>query len=59
MDYAIPTITQYNECLLCGKQTILICCQCRVASYCGKDCQRKDWISHKVICQSPPIKSRL
>lgn len=31
----------------------LLCCgRCKRVKYCGRECQRSDWISHKVICAS-------
>lgn len=29
----------------------LLCCgKCKRVKYCGRECQRSDWVSHKVIC---------
>ncbi|EGF98429.1 uncharacterized protein MELLADRAFT_69335 [Melampsora larici-populina 98AG31] len=28
------------------------CTKCRVVSYCGENCQRLDWVSHKAECQA-------
>ncbi len=29
------------------------CSNCQIAIYCGKDCQKKDWSTHKVVCKTP------
>ena len=26
------------------------CARCLIAAYCGKQCQRKDWKSHRIVC---------
>ena len=32
----------------------LFCSQCRATSYCSKECQKRDWKSHKPLCQRVP-----
>lgn len=39
-------------CALCGRRTSSRCSQCQSVSYCGKECQRADWPSHKHTCRS-------
>ncbi|XP_041358364.1 uncharacterized protein LOC121375159 [Gigantopelta aegis] len=36
------------------------CVQCHNAVYCSRDCQRKDWPTHKITCSKPvlPIDSK-
>ncbi|KAK5732565.1 hypothetical protein LTR17_010380 [Elasticomyces elasticus] len=47
-------------CGVCGSTNassgsqLLKCGRCRCVSYCSKDCQRKDWKLHKVLCKIPP-----
>lgn len=31
-------------------QKVLICSKCKVAQYCGKTCQKRDWSIHKIFC---------
>jgi hypothetical protein len=45
-----------DECWNCGKSnqitTLQQCSRCKVAKYCGKQCQKEDWKSgHKNDCQ--------
>ncbi|OCH86730.1 hypothetical protein OBBRIDRAFT_796890 [Obba rivulosa] len=39
-------------CVLCGAKTTSRCAQCQSVSYCGPECQRADWPSHKQACRS-------
>ena len=34
------------------KKSLLKCSGCNIYYYCSIDCQRKDWIKHKIICKS-------
>ena len=34
-----------------GNQTLLLCMACKHAYYCSKECQTKDWKSHKPKCK--------
>jgi len=34
----------------CFKSNLLRCSQCKIVLYCGKDCQRTAWCSHKKRC---------
>lgn len=43
-------------CPVCGKAETASarfadCSKCRVARYCSKECQRKDWVVHKLVCK--------
>jgi hypothetical protein len=44
-----------NKCNYCGKTDAKYKCICTVR-YCGKDCQHKDFINHKSICDKDKIK---
>lgn len=52
-----------NECKACsaivGKDggRLLICAKCRTTKYCGKECQKKHWKKHKMVCKAPPSAS--
>ncbi|KAF8885085.1 hypothetical protein CPB84DRAFT_1788684 [Gymnopilus junonius] len=39
-------------CEVCGKKTGSRCLQCLSVLYCGKECQRADWPTHKQACKS-------
>ena len=47
-----PSVTQLMMCRFCSqhKQTCKKC-DCKSASYCSKECQKKDWSNHKEICK--------
>ncbi|OQD63019.1 hypothetical protein PENPOL_c010G01225 [Penicillium polonicum] len=55
---------QEPSCFKCGKieedigRKPLQCKKCKVATYCGKDCQRDQWREHRVSCV-PPGHSRV
>ena len=41
-------------CQTCGKEgeDFMCCSRCKVAAYCSKDCQVKEWPEHKKVCGS-------
>ncbi|XP_061931922.1 zinc finger MYND domain-containing protein 10 isoform X2 [Apis cerana] len=39
-----------KECFLCHEEAKKRCSKCKEAWYCGRECQIKDWIKHKNIC---------
>ncbi len=39
----------YTECI-CGCPSFATCSRCKLSSYCGRECQIKDWIFHKQNC---------
>jgi hypothetical protein len=49
--------TESRFCNLCGSKA-KFACPCNMARYCSKECQRKDWKSHKTICGTQPITGR-
>jgi hypothetical protein len=36
---------------VCGKTAISVCAKCHFATYCGVECQKKDWPTHKKVCK--------
>lgn len=40
-----------RPCVVCGSVAKLCCSACRLYSYCGALCQRKDWSQHKDVCK--------
>ncbi|KAJ6464356.1 hypothetical protein C8R45DRAFT_1023805 [Mycena sanguinolenta] len=38
----------------CGKYAGMKCSACKSVRYCGKECQKKDWKSHKNVCITRP-----
>ena len=39
-----------TSCILCDKSNARLCKQCKSTSYCSKECQQKDWPTHKLLC---------
>ncbi|KAJ7478920.1 hypothetical protein FB451DRAFT_171994 [Mycena latifolia] len=37
---------------ICAKPAANRCAGCQTVSYCSKECQRRDWKTHKIKCQS-------
>lgn len=43
--------TMFSICVVCSKGITNICCTyCNVIRYCDVECQKKDWIPHKRVC---------
>ena len=41
-----------NACASCGtSKKLKTCSSCGNVSYCSKDCQKQDWVSHKEVCR--------
>lgn len=57
LDAAKPDKSIRYECLNCGKNPVADgvslkrCARCKQVSYCGGECQKADWKSHKVFCK--------
>ncbi|KAK6503458.1 hypothetical protein TWF481_008474 [Arthrobotrys musiformis] len=41
-----------DSCVMCNKQPADKCGRCKSVWYCSKPCQKKDWPSHKILCES-------
>lgn len=50
---ALPQ-TNKKVCAVCEKtaEKMSVCSKCRFTSYCGPECQKKDWSQHKVNCNN-------
>jgi len=42
--------TRDQKCAVCNQPSTQRCSACRMVPYCGKECQKKDWPSHKFFC---------
>jgi len=40
-----------GDCLVCGRLTKVLCSGCRNVFYCRRECQAKDWSTHKENCK--------
>ena len=45
----IHTVTAIPECASCGDRSVQHKCPCKLVYYCSKECQSKDWKTHKSI----------
>ena len=56
-DATIPALNTYGplSCNACGyiNPKLKKCSQCNCARYCSAQCQKSDWVLHKVSCQAP------
>ncbi|KAJ7073398.1 hypothetical protein B0H15DRAFT_869198 [Mycena belliarum] len=41
-----------DNCIVCGRYAEARCSACRGVRYCGSQCQKQDWKSHKSDCKS-------
>lgn len=40
-----------NICMCCSKQAKRKCGNCKLVYYCSNECSKKDWSTHKLMCQ--------
>ena len=51
----IVNISVTSKCNSCQKEeNLLQCQQCKLAYYCDRNCQTKDWADHKILCRKVP-----
>lgn len=52
---AVDHVSKYETSMQCGHCTLKgatrMCGRCKKVSYCDQECQKKDWASHKKVCQ--------
>ena len=48
----LPAVHWLGMCKTCLKENVklLTCGRCKSVFYCSKDCQKKDWKTHKTVC---------
>ena len=44
-----------EPCLVCGKETNIVCGNCGERYYCGEECQKADWMYHVGECRTGEI----
>ncbi len=53
-NFSDPSLHQCNSCHTTLKEDLIKrCARCKTAIYCGRECQKKDWATHKVVCIEP------
>ena len=51
-------VSRESRCWKCKNNThCLRCANCKIARYCGAECQKQDWRSHLILCRK--IKSSI
>ena len=52
---------QSNACFACGKENEKLsrCGKCKIAAYCGKECQTSHWSIHKSLCPDQKVLKNL
>ena len=45
-----------KSCAVCGTRTTKRCGKCGSVWYCSRDCQRRDWKTHKINCNPYEIR---
>ena len=45
-----------GACPTCGKIATIKCTACKNVYYCNKNCQKKDWKTHRPLCKMLPYK---
>lgn len=48
----LPVVVSLGMCKTCLKENVQLqrCGRCKSVFYCSKECQKKDWRSHKAVC---------
>ena len=41
-----------GHCGQCGQKSSSCCSRCQLVSYCSRECQKKDWKTHKKVCKT-------
>ena len=51
----LDTFVRCPDCKIFETPTVkfMTCGRCAVVKYCSKECQRKDWATHKKVCKAP------
>jgi|SRR5579862_4390739 len=50
-DNGVNVIPLIRKCKICSKYGKMTCSRCKSVYYCGKECQRSDWLNHKPNCK--------
>ena len=51
--YNLQSKFMSQKCHNCFKthSKIMMCSKCKMSGYCSSECQRADWVSHKITCK--------
>jgi len=49
--HPISVVRSQNGCHSCGSDATMNCSACKMTFYCSRDCQKRDWKTHKTTCQ--------
>lgn len=47
----VDTVPEPRTCIQCGKPATKRCSKCKIAKYCGTECQKAHWSQHKESCK--------
>jgi hypothetical protein len=51
MEMTMNDLNGMKNCDVCGKiEDVKRCSRCKIVGYCGAECQKKGWKSHKKVC---------
>ena len=51
-------VSKETTCGNCSQPSKTKCSRCKLIYYCGVDCQKKDWTSHKKFCKSNAVNKK-